>query len=186
VALSPQPPAPFSFEPPPAEPVPVWGLWAGMVAVGLAILTVLDVIFKAVAARWRGILLAHIFFLTLWLAIQVFFFATGAHWCFPAADGGWIAGLSKYFPQIARCLPAGTTAATVTPSPQKGSPPSSPGSHAFSFNAPVTNCWRDRSLDGNCFGRAEHHRKAPPHRARPPEPCGFPCRRPYGCCADDI
>jgi hypothetical protein len=50
--------------------------------------------------------LAHIFFLTLWLAIQVFFFATGAYWCLPSENSKFVGWFSKLLPQISRCGPA--------------------------------------------------------------------------------
>jgi hypothetical protein len=104
VALRPQPPAPQFFEPP-IQPEPLRGAWIGAVAAASGVVALIGGAFKEIAARWRGIVLAHIFFLTLWLAIQVFFFATGAYWCFPSEGPKWVEGLSKYFPQISRCGP---------------------------------------------------------------------------------
>jgi len=220
VALRPQPPAPPLFVPPVA-PEPLRGVWTGAVAAALLVLTVVGEAFKQIAARWRGIVLAHIFFLTLWLAIQVFFFATGAYWCFPSESPKWVEGLSKYFPQISRCSPAvsvhgslpnpgplavssvGALRASPPGSPTAsslGSPPPSPlGSPAASSPGPpaapspgsaagwssrsVANCWRDRSLGGNCYARAEPHRKLPPARFRYPS---NPCRRPHDCGWDAI
>jgi hypothetical protein len=214
VALRPQPPAPQFFEPP-VQPVPLRGLWTGVAAAALIVLAFIGGAFKEIAARWRGIVLAHIFFLTLWLAIQVFFFATGAYWCFPSESPKWVEGLSKYFPHISRCLPtvsshaslgspsslavssvssptgppSGSSSASVgspaAPSSASRTIPSS-GSTGGPFHGSTTNCWRDRSLSGNCFARAEPHRKLPPPRFRSPGPSAFPCRRSSNCWSDAI
>jgi hypothetical protein len=47
----------------------------------------------------------------------------------------------------------------------------------------VANCWRDRSVSGNCYGRTEARRKLPPARFRYP---AYPCRRPSDCGWDAI
>jgi len=104
VALRPQPPAPQFFEPP-VQPDPLRGLWTGVVAAALLVFGLIGEVFTQIAARWRGIVLAHIFFLTLWLAVQVFFFTTGAYWCFPSEGSKFVEWFSKYFPQIPRCGP---------------------------------------------------------------------------------
>jgi hypothetical protein len=129
VARGPQPPMQHFFEQQPA-PAPS-GLLVGLAAAGLFIASVLGTIVKEIAKRWRGVVIAHLFFLTLWMAIQVFFFATGAYWCLPsnssAAD--WF---SRYFSNIARCgaapqtLPAfqgSTAAAAPAPAPAPPRPP---------------------------------------------------------------
>jgi hypothetical protein len=105
VALRPQQPVPQFFEPP-VQPDPLRGLWTDAVAAVALVLGVLEGALKQIAARWRGIVLAHIFFLTLWLAIQVFFFATGAYWCLPAENSKFVGWFSKLLPQISRCGPA--------------------------------------------------------------------------------
>jgi hypothetical protein len=77
---------------------------------------------------------AHLFFLTLWMAIQVFFFATGAHWCVPNNGSRVVEWLTRSFAQVARCGPAppasafrGTTAlAAPVPMPNLA-PPRPPG-----------------------------------------------------------
>jgi hypothetical protein len=104
VALRPQPPVPQFFEPP-VQPDPLRGLWTDAVAVAALVFGVIEGALKQIAARWRGIVLAHIFFLTLWLAIQVFFFATGAYWCLPAENSKFVGWFSKLLPQISRCGP---------------------------------------------------------------------------------
>jgi hypothetical protein len=211
VALRPQPPVPQFFQPP--DPVPLHGMWASVVAAALLVVGLIDQAFKAIAARWRGIVLAHLFFLTLWLAVQVFFFATGAYWCFPSESSKVVEWFSKHFPQISRCgptlssygslAPSNSLAATPVASP-KASPPDSPsvssaaastpstpgpaaapssGSAAAWSSRSVSNCWRDRSVGNSCYARAEPHRKVPPARFRYP---AFPCRRPHECGWDAI
>jgi hypothetical protein len=63
----------------PLEPSPLRGLWASAVALALLSLTAVGRVFFEIAVRWRGIVLACIFFLTLWLAIQTFLLI-GARW----------------------------------------------------------------------------------------------------------
>jgi hypothetical protein len=133
VALRPQPPVPQIpqlFEPPVA-PEPLRGLWTGALAVALLIFAAVGTVFKEIAARWRGIVLAHVFFLTLWLAMQVFFFATGAYWCLPSENLKFVEWFSKYYPQIARCGPAASSRGAAAPSSltvsSLGSKAASPG-----------------------------------------------------------
>ena len=105
MALRPQPPVPQFFEPP-VQPEPLRGLWTDVVAAAALVFGVIEAALKQIAARWRGIVLAHIFFLTLWLAIQVFFFATGAYWCLPSENSKFAGWFSKLLPQMSRCGPA--------------------------------------------------------------------------------
>ncbi len=105
MALRPQPPVPQFFEPP-VQPEPLRGLWTDVVAAAALVFGVFEGVLKQIAARWRGIVLAHIFFLTLWLAIQVFFFATGAYWCLPSESSKFVGWFSKLLPQMSRCGPA--------------------------------------------------------------------------------
>ena len=105
MALRPQPPVPQFFEPP-VQPEPLRGLWTDVVAAAALVFGVIEAALKQIAARWRGIVLAHIFFLTLWLAIQVFFFATGANWCLPSESSKFVGWFSKLLPQMSRCGPA--------------------------------------------------------------------------------
>jgi hypothetical protein len=127
VARGPQPP--LFFEQPAPAPA---GLLVGLAAAGLFIASLLGTIVKEIAKRWRGIVIAHLFFLTLWMAIQVFFFATGAYWCLPSNSSTPVEWFSKYFTHIARCgpvpqtLPAfqGATAlAAPAPAPAAPRPP---------------------------------------------------------------
>jgi len=104
VASRPQPPVPQFFEPP-VQPDPLRGLWTDVVAAAALVFGAIEGVLKQIAARWRGIVLAHIFFLTLWFAIQVFFFATGAYWCLPAENSKFVGWFSKLLPQISRCGP---------------------------------------------------------------------------------
>ena len=105
MALRPQPPVSQFFEPP-VQPDPLRGLWTDIVAAAALVFGVIEGALKQIAARWRGIVLAHIFFLTLWLAIQVFFFATGAYWCLPSENSNFVGWFSKLLPQMSRCGPA--------------------------------------------------------------------------------
>lgn len=186
MARGPQTPAIRPSDPATAEPVPLWWVWTGLALVGLAVVAFFEGALSWIASRWRGIVLAHVFFLTLWLAIQAFFFATGSHWCFPSENPNWLEGLLKYFPQMSRCLPV---SATTDPKPvPPRNPPAAPSHNppAVQFHGATTPCWRDRSLDGNCFARAEPHRKSPPPRLRNPPPPPFPCYRYHNCGWDDI
>ncbi len=104
MAVAPQPPVPHSYEPP-GGPAPISGFWLGLAAMALAVVSVASTISKEIAARWRGIVVAHLFFLTLWLAIQVFFFATGAYWCLPGNSSSFLEWMTRSFPHVARCGP---------------------------------------------------------------------------------
>jgi hypothetical protein len=134
VSLVPQPPVPPLSAPPPGGPVPPSGFWLGVAAAALAVASVIAGICKEIAARWRGIVVAHLFFLTLWMAIQVFFFATGAHWCVPNNGSRVVEWLTRSFAQVVRCGPAppasafhGMTAvAAPVPTPDPA-PPRPPG-----------------------------------------------------------
>jgi hypothetical protein len=117
VALRPQPSVPQFFEPP-VQPEPLRGLWTDVVAAAALVFGVIEAALKQIAARWRGIVLAHIFFLTLWLAIQVFFFATGAYWCLPSESSKFVGWFSNLLPQISRC---GPTVAVLGSLPSAGS-----------------------------------------------------------------
>jgi hypothetical protein len=148
VALRPQPPVPRSvpqFFEPPVAPEPLRRLWTGVSAAVLLIFAALDRVFKEIAARWRGIVLAHIFFLTLWLAVQVFFFASGAYWCFPNEGSKLVEWFSKYFPQVARCgppaashgVPASPTIAVSSFGSAKAASLSSASSEGASTSSPA-------------------------------------------------
>jgi hypothetical protein len=91
---------------PPGGPAPLSGFWLGIAAVVLAVASAVAALCKEIAARWRGIVVAHLFFLTLWMAVQVFFFATGAYWCLPTNSSRVVVWLTKSFAQVARCGPA--------------------------------------------------------------------------------
>ena len=151
---------------PPVEPAPLSRFLIFVGAVALAVVTFVGVVARAIASRWRGILLAHIFFLTLWLALQVFLYAKNAY--------GYLRdNVPLWFSRV-------EVGSSSTSSPPSSSP--TPSSKPSPSKPAITNCWRDRALDGNCFARAEPHRKVAPHRLRIPEPP--PCRRFYMC--DDI
>jgi hypothetical protein len=107
VARPPQPPVPHFLEQQPA-PAPS-GFLVALAAAGLFVLSTLGSIVNGMANRWRGVVIAHLFFLTLWMAIQVFFFATGAYWCLPSNGSAAVEWFSKYFTHIARCGPVPQT-----------------------------------------------------------------------------
>jgi hypothetical protein len=101
----------------------------------LAVAAAIAALCSEIAARWRGIVVAHLFFLTLWMAIQVFFFATGAHWCLPGNGSRFVEWLTRSFGRVTRCTPAppassafSSTAAAAAPAPAPipASPPRSP------------------------------------------------------------
>jgi hypothetical protein len=137
VALTPQRSVPQFFEPP-LQPDPLRGLWTSVVAGALLVLGLIGELFTQIAARWRGIVLLHLFFLTLWLAVQVFFFATGAYWCLPSDSSKFAGWFSKFFPQISSCGPAISVRGSLQspgslPVSPVGSPmAASPGSRAAS------------------------------------------------------
>jgi hypothetical protein len=114
VAIRPQAPVPQFFEPP-VRPDPLRGLWTDVVAAAALVFGVIEGALKQIAARWRGIVLAHIFFLTLWFAIQVFFFATGAYWCLPGENSKFVGWFSRLFPQISRCGPTVSVLGSLPP-----------------------------------------------------------------------
>jgi hypothetical protein len=179
MALTPQPPVPRFLEPP-RGPAPLSGLWLGLAAVTLAVVSAVASLCKEIAARWRGLVIAHLFFLTLWMAMQVFLFATGAYWCLPNNGSRFVVWISKSFSKVARCgpvlqgssvfqgsvaeaAPGPDTALTAAVSPRIPSPdppsPSTSSPAAPASGVPpgwsaraITNCWRDRSVrSGNCY-----------------------------------
>jgi len=126
---------------------------------GGAVAAAIGVVILWLAGRWRGLILLHLFFLTLWLAIQVFTAAGGAYtFLYNQVQRG--VGYFRHIHYV------------KVPFPRLP--------HA----KPAVNCWRDRSLDGDCFAQGERHRHFPPPRLRIPEPP--PCHRFYMCGSDDI
>ena len=169
MARAPHPPGQQPSIPPVSQPGgSPWPaeFFASVAAAAAAVVLFVGVVATAIAARWRGILLTHIFFLTLWLALQVFLFAKNAY--------GY---LRDNVPHWFSRVEVGSSSTSST-----SSPPPTPSSKPSSSKPATTICWRDRALDGNCFARAEPHRKVAPHRLRIPGPP--PCRRFYMC--DDI
>jgi hypothetical protein len=163
---------------PSAEPSLLSRFFVTIGAIVLAVVTFVGVVARAIAARWRGILLAHIFFLTVWLAIQVFSFAKDAFAYLRDNIPTWVGKIeapSSLLPYTSSSPNTSSSANTSSSLPQ------------VSSVKPLTNnCWRDRSLDGNCFTQAETRRKAPPHRVRIPIPGSPPCYRFYPCRSDNI
>jgi hypothetical protein len=199
MALAPRPPIPHSFELP-RGPAPLSGVWLGLAAVILAVVSAVASLCKEIAARWRGLVIAHLFFLTLWMAMQVFFFATGGYWCLPSNSSRFVEWISKSFSRVARCgpvlqgssifqgsvaeaapgpvaVPDAALTATVsprTPSPAPPPPPAPASGAGSDWSArAITNCWRDRSIrSGNCYEPAgpRRNRSQPPVRYGRPEP----------------
>jgi len=115
---------------------------------------------SAVAARWRAMVLAFLLFITVWLASQVFLFARGAFWYLH--DN--LPKLNESYKQIPSIHNLPTDLLANAP--------------------PITNCWRDRSLAGDCFNRGGAGPQTPPLRLRSPGP---PPRPRFRCCrSDDI
>lgn len=146
MARGPQPPIPQIFGPPAAPPSV--GFLASLAAAGLFILTALGTIVKEIGARWRGIVIAHLFFLTLWMAVQVFFFTTGAYWCLPGNSSAAARWFTKYFTHIAQCgpalsagvalaAPAPHTAALAPAAPPAPAPAPAPAAAAPAAPAPA-------------------------------------------------
>jgi hypothetical protein len=208
VAVAPQPLLSRSYEPP-EGPAPLSGLWLGLAALVLAIVSVATTVSKEIAARWRGIVVAHLFFLTLWLAIQVFFFATGAYWCLPGNSSRFLERMTRSFSQVARCgpvlqgpsafqgsiavaapapassaSPAVSTVPAAPPIPAPTAPPPSADPQASDRGAgwsakAIANCWRDRSVRSG-----NCYEPAVPRRSRgqPPVRYGRPePSSPYPC-----
>jgi hypothetical protein len=201
VARTPQTTVPPFFEQPPT-PAPA-GLLVALAAVGLLLVSMLGTIVKEIAKRWRGVVVAHLFFLTLWMAVQVFFFATGAYWCLPSDSSAAVEWVSKYMTHIARCGPAprtlpafqGSTAAaapapvpprppaTVPASPPQAAAPPPPAAPPPATLAPVparpVPGWSSRAIQ-NCWrNRAVdsgdcYDNNYPPRSALPPPPLAPP------------
>jgi hypothetical protein len=126
------------------------------------VLLVAGMAVSAVVRRWRAIILWHILVLTVWLAFQMFFLARGA-----------ILYLEDNLPKLSepyRQLPSIHI----------------PSAKSLTVSPPITNCWRDRSLAGNCFNSERPGRQPPPVRFRAPEPSPPPCHRFRSCRPVDI
>ena len=158
----------MSFVEQQAEPTPMRRLLTVTAVVASAVVTVAAVVGSTVAARWRGIILTHILVVTIWLAIQVFVFASNAFGYLYTTASVWIEKISR-LPEspIRESLNRGRSPRLVSSAPMS--------------SAPTTNCWRDRSLEGDCFRRAEYYRTLPPARWYISEPPMPPCPRYYVC-----
>ena len=113
---------------------------------------------SAVAARWRAMVLAFLLFVTIWLASQVFLFARSAYWYIH--DN--LPKLDESYKQIPSVHDLPTDLLTIAP--------------------PITNCWRDRALAGDCFNRRGAGPQSPPLHLRSP---GLPPRHRFQCCRPD-
>lgn len=126
MALVPQPPIPpLSPSRDNEAPGP---FWLGVAGIVLAVAAPIAALCREIAARWRGIVIAHLFFLTLWLAIQVFFFATGAYWCVPSNGSKFVRWLMTSVPRISRCGQAPVGSLPLLPIVAAPVPPLEPAS----------------------------------------------------------
>jgi len=116
---------------------------------GRRILAAVEAVASAIVARWRAIILLFILFLSIWLAVQVVAFARSA-----------ISYIGEHVPKISERWKQPPSNRV----PPKGSVTISP--------SPITNCWRNRSLGGDCFKQGTAGQKSPPARIR--EPYGRP------------
>jgi len=170
----------------PEEPSLLNRLMISLGAVGLAVVTFAGVVARTVAARWRGILLTHLFFLTVWLAVQAFLYAKDAYTYLREKGPSFGVATRLTSPSTGPSTGPSSGPSTGSSSNPATGPSTKPSGSTAAPKAspyrPVT-CWRDRSLDGDCF---VPQRKPPPARVRIYERPAFPCCRPYNCCSDDI
>ena len=110
------------------------------------IMLALEIAVAAVLARWRAIILAVILFVTIWFAVQAFLLAREA---FSYAHDG-LSRLSERIKELPSIQAAPTGSATISP--------------------PITKCWRNRSLAGDCFKLGQDGPQSPPVRSRVPAP----------------
>jgi hypothetical protein len=127
----------------PVEPPLPLRLWTVAMAAALAVATFVRPVALAIAARWRGITLSLIFFFTLWLAIRVLSLASDALRYIRDETPTW----TDLHPLPGAMPPRG-----------------------FSSSPPATQCWRDRSVSGDCFKRTEPRERVPPHQQHVPRP----------------
>jgi hypothetical protein len=106
-----------------------------------------ELLASAVLARWRAIILLFVLFFTIWLAIQVLVAARDAY--------SYLRDHLPKFSDSSKLLPS-------IPSLPRGSITISP--------PPITQCWRDRSLAGDCFKQAKPGSKSPPSGRQAPRP----------------
>jgi hypothetical protein len=112
------------------------------------ILLIAGAVLAVVLARWRAIILMLFLLLASWMAFQVFLLARGA---FLYVNDG-LTKLTEQYQQLPSVHVPPTGSATISPS------------------RPITNCWRDRSLGGDCFKSGGLGRQSRPERLRTPEP----------------
>jgi len=121
-------------------------------------LAAVESVASAIVARWRAITLLFIFFLAIWLALQAFLLVRSAF--------SYVVDNLPKLSELRKKLPSNS-------SPPQGSVTISP--------SPITNCWRDRSLGGDCFKKGTAGQKSPPTRMREPGHCW---RRDFGMTDD--
>jgi hypothetical protein len=112
------------------------------------ILLIAGAVLAAVLARWRAIILMLVLLLTVWLAFQVLLLARSA---FMFVNDG-LTRLTEQYKQLPSVHAPSIDLSTISPS------------------RPTTNCWRDRSLAGDCFNSGAAGRQSRPGRLRAPEP----------------
>jgi hypothetical protein len=117
------------------------------------ILLIARAVLAAILARWRAIILLFFLLLAIWLAFQVFLLARNV---FLYVNDG-LTKLTEQYKQL--------PSVHIPPMDiSKNSPP-----------RPISNCWRDRSLAGDCFSSGGPGRQFRPEGLRTPEP--LPPRR---------
>src|SRR5262245_28149342 len=119
---------------------------------GRRILAGVEAVASAIIVRWRAIILLFILFLSIWLAVQAVVLVRSG-----------IAYLGEHLPklnELRKQLPGNRTS-------PRGSVTISP--------APITTCWRNRSLGSDCFKPRTAAPKSPPPPIR--EPYGRPNSR---------
>jgi hypothetical protein len=117
-------------------------------SVGRRILAAVELVASAIIAHWRAIALLFILVLSIWLGLQVFLLVRSA-----------ISYVVENVPKI---------------SERWKQPPSNrvPPKAAVTISpAPITNCWRNRSLGSDCFKQGTAGHKSPPARIRGPGYC---------------
>jgi hypothetical protein len=111
-------------------------------------LAAVELVASAIIARWRAIILLFILFLSIWLAVQAFLLVRSGF--------SYLADHLPKLSELRKQLPSNRT----SPTGSVTSPP-----------APITNCWRNRSLGSDCFKKGTAGQKSPPARIRGPRNC---------------
>jgi len=112
------------------------------------VLLIAGAVLAAVLVRWRAIILMLFLLLAIWVAFQLFLLARST---FLFLNDG-LTRLAEQYKQLPSVPTPSIDFSTISPS------------------RPVTNCWRDRSLAGDCFNAGGSGRQYRPGRLRTPEP----------------